>query len=59
MLFLPSGIFWVGSSLFSLDLFSSTQNDPKWGPNCADDVRVRGTRFVQEHHEHNWDPILA
>ena len=31
---------------------------PKWGPNCAADVPVRGPR-VQERHQHNWDPIWA
>ena len=25
-------------------LFSLTENGPKWGPNCADDVSVRGAR---------------
>ena len=57
-LLLPSGIF------FGLELlvrFSLTQNGLKWGPNCADDVPVRGARgrLVQKHHQHNWDPILA
>ena len=38
---------------------------PKWVPNCAADVPVRGARarararLVQEHQLHNWDPILA
>ena len=32
---------------------------PKWVPNCAADVPVRGARPVQEHQLHNWDPILA
>ena len=45
------------------DLSSLTERDQKWGPNCADDVSVRGARararLVQEHQLHNWDPILA
>ena len=38
---------------------------PKWVPNCAADVPVRGARarararLVQEHQLHNWDPISA
>ena len=32
---------------------------PKWAPNCAADVPVRGTRsrahLVQKHHQHNWE----
>ena len=36
---------------------------PKWVPNCAADVPVRGARararLVQKHQLHNWDPILA
>ena len=34
---------------------------PKWGPNCAADVPVRGARarLVQEHQLHNWDPFWA
>ena len=35
---------------------------PKWDPNCAADVSVRGARArapVQEHHGHNWDPVWA
>ena len=36
---------------------------PKWGPNCAADVPVRGARacarLVQEPHQHNWDPTFG
>ena len=40
---------------------------PKWVPNCAADVPVRGerragrarARLVQERQLHNWDPILG
>ena len=43
------------------DLSSLTKSGPKWSPNCADDVPIRGARarLVQEHQLHNWDPILA
>ena len=37
-------------------------NQAKMGSqNCADDVSVRCARArpVQEHHQHNWDPILG
>ena len=46
------------------DLFSLTERGPKWSPNCADDVPVRGARarrarLAEEHQLHNWDPILT
>ena len=31
------------------------QNEPKWGPNCADDVPVRGRNITSII----WEPILA
>ena len=42
-------------------LFSLTENGPKWGPNCADGVSVRGARarLVQKHHQHNREHIFT
>ena len=49
---------FLGSKGFVLS--SLTEVDPKWGPNCPDaPVQGTRTRLVNEHHPHNWDPVLA
>ena len=34
-----------------LVLFGSSEDDPRWGPNCADDAPVRSSRPVRQHRQ--------
>ena len=57
-MFLLPGIF---EGLDGPVISSLTENGPKLGPNCVDDVPVRGARarLIQKHHQRNWDPMCA